>query len=263
MGATGIEWTRGPNGEQGYTFNPWIGCTKVSGACDHCYAEKAAVKLKVDWGPHAKRRGVSDGTWAAPLGWDRQAAAAGERRRVFCASMADVLDNHSSIEQAWRDRLFALIAATPNLDWMLLTKRPQNARKFLPYTWFVKGGWPPNVWFGFTAERQHEFNQRWIHAQQVPAPIIFVSGEPLLEEIILPSSAAAIALFIGGGESGTLIELRDTPIDIFRSMLAQCRALGIPYFQKQLAQLSARAAYKKPALWPEDLRVREHPRMAA
>lgn len=125
MGAnTKIEWAH-------HTFNPWIGCTKVSAACDHCYAEDWDKRYEggQHWGAGAPRRLTSAANWRKPLAWNRQAAKADTRPRVFCASLADVFD--SEVPDAWRDRLFALIALTPHLDWLLLTKRPQVARKYL------------------------------------------------------------------------------------------------------------------------------------
>lgn len=272
MGATGIEWTIGPNGEPGFTFNPWIGCTKILGsdpslsACLNCYAETAAIKLETEWGPHAIRRGISDGTWRGPLAWDRRAAREGRRFRVFVASMADVLDNHKSIDPEWRARLYNLIALTPNLDWLMLTKRPENARKFLPYTWFMRLGWPSNVWFGFTAETQATFDQRARVVRTIPAPVRFVSMEPLLGSIELPDDAVDwLDWVICGGESGPLSKIRDTPLEDFEHMAFQCLMLrsgdriGIPFFMKQMPQLSFRGAYKKFDLFPTTVRVREHP----
>jgi protein gp37 len=267
MGATGIEWTRGPNGEQGYTFNPWIGCTRISPACGDdtgggCYAEQAAKKLKVEWGVHAERRTVSEGTWEAPLGWDRAAAKAGEIRSVFCASMADILDNHRSIAPHWRGRTYDLIDRTPNLRWLLLSKRPELARRFLPAAWFT-GAWPKNVWFGFTAENQTRFDHCAKHARDIPAPVIFMSGEPLLGRIMLPSRTGEwLKWVIAGGESGPLALCRDTPLDLFFGLHAECRYERIAYFQKQLAQISARAAYKDFRRFPVELQVREYPKEA-
>jgi protein gp37 len=256
MGATGIEWTRGPNGEQGYTFNPWIGCTRVSPACDHCYAAGAAVKLGVKW--DAPPRSVSESSWQAPRALNRRAKREGKRFRVFAGSMCDVLDKNASPFD--RARLWSTIEATPLLDWMILTKRPGLAGRHMPRHWF-NGEWPRNAWFGFTAENQHFFNIRWIQAQEVRAPLIFVSAEPLLEEIILPSSAARIGLFIAGGESGTIANCRETPEGAFLSMRRQCEMLGIPYFQKQLDQVRFRRDYKKFDRFPIALQVREQPRI--
>ena len=106
-----IEWTH-------HTFNPWEGCQKVGPGCDHCYAEARDQRFTggAHWGPGAPRRRTSPANWRKPLAWDRAAAAAGERHRVFCASLADVFDN--AVDPAWRDDLWRLIEATPNLDWI-------------------------------------------------------------------------------------------------------------------------------------------------
>jgi protein gp37 len=147
---TGIAWCD-------HTFNPWIGCQKVSPACDHCYAETQDVRFHggVHWGPGAPRRRTTDAYWRAPLLWHRKAKAAGVRRRVFCASSADVFDN--AVPETWRQDLWALIAATPALDWLLLTKRPQNILKMLPANW--GGGWP-SVWLGTSVENEVERRRR-------------------------------------------------------------------------------------------------------
>src|SRR4051794_39389208 len=125
---TGIGWTD-------RTHNPWIGCTRISPGCDLCYAA-------TEWGEGGRRQRVVWGgarsrtkTHKDVPGWDRDAAKAGERHRVFCASLADVFDNHHSIEPEWRADLWALIDRCRNLDWLLLTKRPQNVRKMLPPSW--------------------------------------------------------------------------------------------------------------------------------
>lgn len=270
MGATGIEWTKGPNDEPGFTFNPWIGCTKVSAACDNCYAETASIKLVPDgqdtlWGPHANRRSVSDATWDAPKAWNRRARREGRRFRVFCASMADVLDNHHSIDDRWRSWLYELIFSTPNLDWLLLTKRPENARKFLPDSWFDVR-WPRNVWFGITAENQRRFNHaaRWL--PRIPATVRFLSVEPMLEFIKIEADVARyIDWLIAGGESGRLDSIRPTPEGAFANIYGQCLHWRIPFFMKQLDQLRHRKLYKEFARFPAEIRVREHPqpRLAA
>lgn len=99
-----IEWTD-------HTFNPWIGCQKVSPGCDHCYAEtwdaRGLQGQATRWGPHAERTRTSAANWRKPLAWNRAAEAAGKRARVFCASLADVFDNHPSILPEWRRDLWA------------------------------------------------------------------------------------------------------------------------------------------------------------
>ena len=179
-----IEWCH-------HTFNSWTGCTKVSPACDHCYAESWAKRSgHVEWGPHGSRRRTK--TWGDPVKWNRQAEAEGVRRRVFCASLADVFDNHRSIEPAWRADLWALIMSTPHLDWLLLTKRPQNIARYLPNDskapwyrpWNFK--WPlENVWLGTTVENQEEADRRIPHLLSVPAKLHFLSCEPLLGPVDL------------------------------------------------------------------------------
>ena len=141
-----------------HTFNPWIGCQKVSDGCSSCYAEALMDTRfgKVQWGPDGERKLTSDANWRKPLAWNRKAAAAGERPRVFCASLADVFDNKAP--EGARERLWQLIADTPNLDWLLLTKRPQNIARMLPYGW--GDGWP-NVWLGTSTENQEEYDRRW------------------------------------------------------------------------------------------------------
>lgn len=122
---TGIEWTD-------HTFNPWWGCVKVSAACTHCYAETLAARWAFKWGAAAAPRAFGDKHWNEPLAWNRKAIADGVRRRVFCASMADVFERrdneHGATLDALRARLWLLIEATPGLDWQLLTKRPVSPR---------------------------------------------------------------------------------------------------------------------------------------
>lgn len=119
-----IEWTD-------HTFNPWLGCSKISPSCAHCYAEGWAKRSGlVKWGDHPRRR-TSAANWREPLKWNRAAEAAGERRRVFCASLADVFEDREELKP-WRYDLWRLIEATPSLDWLLLTKRPENCLAFVP-----------------------------------------------------------------------------------------------------------------------------------
>src|SRR3979490_3351945 len=114
-----IEWTH-------HTWNPWSGCTKVSPGCAHCYAETLSKRWGKDiWGPGKERQRTSAAYWRQPLRWDRESASIGERKRVFCASMADVFD--SEVPRQWRSDLFDLIRKTQHLDWLLLTKRPEEA----------------------------------------------------------------------------------------------------------------------------------------
>src|SRR5256885_1960194 len=164
---TGIAWTDS-------TFNPWFGCVKVSPACHHCYAETFTkrIGLKV-WGQNSDRKFFSEKHWNEPLRWNRKAAAAGPRHRVFCASMADVFEDRQDL-LAERERLWHLIDTTPHLDWLLLTKRPEHIARMLT------GPMRPNIWLGTTVEDQHWADIRLSELVRVPAVVHFVSYEPAL-----------------------------------------------------------------------------------
>lgn len=218
-----IEWTH-------HTFNPWWGCERVSAACKNCYAETWAHRLGLDlWSKGAPRRMMSDAYWRQPIAWDRDAKAAGRRDRVFCASMADVFEDRRDLD-APRDRLWALIADTPNLDWLLLTKRPERVAHIAP--WRV---WPRNVWLGATIENQRWAEKRLPHLLSHPAVVHFVSCEPLLGPIDLApwmsQGVHCVGWVIAGGESGH----RARPMNPFwaRSLRDQCRAHGVPFHFKQ------------------------------
>ena len=121
MGVTKVEWTAtiAPDDSvtPGYTFNPWYGCTKISPACDHCYAEGWAKRSGIiTWGGERKR--TKDNNWLKPIKWNRQAWRDGVRRKVFCASLGDVFDNQ--VPEDWRLDLWELIANTEMIDWLLL-----------------------------------------------------------------------------------------------------------------------------------------------
>jgi protein gp37 len=225
---TAIEWAD-------HTFNPWIGCTKVSAGCDHCYAERLAkARLGVAWGPHAARRVTSPSTWEQPRRWNRKAQREGRRARLFCASLADVFDNAAPADA--RANLWRLIGDTPALDWLLLTKRPQNIAAMLPSNW--GGAGYPNVWLGTTAENQQEAERRIPHLLAVPARLRFLSCEPLLGPVDLGSVAPLarpdeprIHWVITGGESGR--SARPMHPDWARNLRDQCQAAGVPFFFKQ------------------------------
>jgi protein gp37 len=191
---------------------------RVSEGCQLCYAESFSSFMGFEiWGPTAPRRFFGEKHWGDPLRWNRKAEAAGTRERVFCASMADVLEvlpnghpdtARMSIDRA---RLWELIGKTPWLDWLLLTKRPQNARMLMPQGWFDPGGWPENAWFGVTAENEIRAKERLPILRDIPAPVRFVSYEPAIEEVYwVPwlhadtrrGERRAFDWLIFGGESG-------------------------------------------------------------
>lgn len=215
-----ITWTH-------HTFNPWVGCTKVSPGCDKCYAEVLDKRQgKARWGAHADRTRTK--TWGGPVKWNKNAAQQGTRFRVFCASLADVFDNHKSI--VWREDLWALIRATPHLDWLLLTKRPQNIARFLPSDW--GDGWA-HVWLGVTTENREEMLRRGTALAQVPAKIKFWSAEPLIEDLGAIPAEIMPSWIIAGGESGG--NHRVAEADWFRSIRDQCASAGVPFLFKQWA----------------------------
>ena len=234
MGARSkIEWTDS-------TFNPWVGCTKIArskgapSACDFCYAEKWAKRSgQVEWGDRPRRR-TTDAYWRNPITWNQQAKAFqvqyGRRQRVFCASLADVFDNQ--VNSSWRSDLFDLIRRCDQLDWQLLTKRPQNIQKMLPRDWGI--GYP-NVWLGTTAEDARAYQQRVPHLLKVRSAIHFVSYEPAIGPLEqLDVDGLFPDWLIIGGESGVRSDLiRYTDPQWARDAIAECQRLGVAPFLKQ------------------------------
>jgi protein gp37 len=243
---TEIAWTDS-------TLNPWIGCQKVSAGCDNCYAETLMDKRyhKVEWGPHGERKRTSASNWRQPITWNKHHAAFqaqhGRRQRVFCASLADVFDNKAPVGA--REDLFQLIRDTPELDWLLLTKRPENISKMLPADW--SNGYP-GVWLGTTCEDQSAYDRRWPILASVPAAVRFISYEPALGDIWLPSGDVQPDWLICGGESGSGHRYMKPEWAMHAAI--QCDALGIAFFMKQMAG-------KKPI--PADLMIREFPQERA
>lgn len=199
-----IEWTH-------HTFNPWIGCSKVSPGCLHCYAETLMDTRygRVKWGKGQPRSRTAADNWRKPKQWDKIAGCfpANERPRVFCASLADWLDDE--VPREWQTDLLRLIEATPNLDWLLLSKRPQNWGGVMTnslldgvemvHEW-VNGRPPANVWVGTSAEDQTRWDERMPLLMDIPARVRFVSAEPLVGRIHMGELRPD--WLIVGGESG-------------------------------------------------------------
>lgn len=240
---TGIAWTDS-------TFNPWMGCTKVGPGCDHCYAEALMDKRwhKVQWGPGGERKRTSAANWKQPLLWEREHEAFAlmhdRRRRVFCASLADVFDNEAPA--AWRAELFALIGLAPHLDWLLLTKRIGNVPKMLEQPGMPNGGLPSNVWLGATVVNQEEADRDIPKLLAVPASVRFLSVEPMLGAIDLGymrdwrrDGPRVVDWVIVGGESGH--GARPIQLGWVESLRRQCELQGVAFFFKQWGGATAAA----------------------
>jgi protein gp37 len=246
---TGISWCDS-------TFNPWIGCTKVSPACDNCYAEISTPSrtMGIEWGQGKPRIRTSAANWKQPLQWNRQAQIkrdAWDRfiacnpglsdvellkrgfikpspPRVFCASLADVFDNE--VHHAWLVDLFYTIKITDNLDWLILTKRISVAQKKLPFFDWVDG-WD-NVWLGISVVNQAEFDRDVPKLVAIPAKIRWLSIEPMLGPIEIPEILGRhIDWIVVGGESGP--NARPMERAWVASLINQCCRYSIPFFFKQ------------------------------
>lgn len=225
-----IEWTH-------HTFNPWWGCVKVSPACAHCYAEAWARRVGMNlWGGDAPRRFFGESHWREPLRWNTEAERLGIRMRVFCASMADVFEPRPDLDP-WREKLWELIEKTPQLDWLLLTKRPGQLKRRYPWATTAR----ENVWLGTTAESQTWANLRVERLLSVDAKVRFVSCEPLLSSIDLTPwlRDRQITWVIAGGESGA--HARPTHPNWVRALRDQCQAHGVAFHFKQWGHWSPEA----------------------
>lgn len=226
-----------------HTFNPWRGCEKVSPGCQFCYAESQAKlnpKVLGEWGKGARRAPAAESYWREPLRWNAKAKAAGIRRRVFCLSLGDVFD--AAIPFDWRARLFEIIEACDSLDWLLLTKRPENIRPMIAQiatpmceAWDCEDIAPAHVWLGTSAENQAWWNLRIEPLLEVPAALHFVSIEPMLGPIeLIGTRCSCPDWIIVGGESGP--NARPFALEWGLDVYHQCDALDIPLFMKQLGR---------------------------
>lgn len=224
---TKIEWVD-------HTFNPWIGCTRIIGgpegsACDNCYA--ASMSHRRGWARFeagAPRKRTTTAYWRQPTLWNKKAAAAGRRAKVFGPSLGDPYD--AEVSDEWRAEYMDVIEACPWLDFILLTKRPQVAVKF-----HEGRKVPDNLWPGITAENQKMLDLRAPTICSIPAKVHVLSAEPLLREIdaspYLGTGRNSLSWVIAGGESGP--KARPSHPDWFRALRDQCRAAGVPFFLKQ------------------------------
>ena len=249
MQNTKISWTD-------HTFNPWIGCAKVSEGCRNCYAIPLAKRMGwAKWGVRASRYITSKSYWEKPRAWNRKAAKTGKRIRVFVASLADVFDGHPDLIDA-RKRLWTLIRETPNLDWLLLTKRPENILGMLPPDW---GDGYDNVWLGTSVEDMRVVN-RIDALRAVPAAIRFVSYEPAIGPLH-EANLDRIDWLICGGESDRSGNFRPMDEAWAIAMRDKCIRDGVEYFFKQH---SGKRSGMQPTLqgvkhrkWPRTRRMRK------
>jgi len=238
-----------------FTFNPWQGCQKVSPACDDCYAWKLDIRWKggKHWGKDAPRLFFGESHWAQPHAWNRAAEKAGKRARVFCGSMCDVMEEREDL-QAARASLYVLIENTPHLDWLLLTKRPQNFRRFLPLSWLSIP--QLNVWLMTTIESP-EYYWRWAELRKVPATIRGVSYEPALSPISLNDMSDQGWIpdwLICGDESGSKARL--SQLEWYESLRDECERFGVAFHMKQLCTKGKPMDFP---MFPEGLQIRAFP----
>lgn len=288
---TKIEWTD-------HTFNPWWGCQKVGPGCDHCYAETLDKRTGGQhWGPGAERRRTSVKNWNDPVRWNKQefwvceecgqrgtdkdlAKTKGQpchhemtapvRQRVFCASMADVFDNAVPVE--WRMDLFKLIADTPNLDWLILTKRIGNVMPMCSGDGLMFDVICERVWLGATIVNQAEAERDIPKLLDVPAAVRFLSMEPLLGPVSFEgmwvhhtnpamheNMLEALDWVIIGGESGP--GSRPMHPDWARDLRDQCEAVGVPFLFKQWGDwkpISQMADVEHSALYRSKVKAKPH-----
>lgn len=239
------------------TANFWWGCQKVSPGCTHCYADTLASRYgKQIWGhPSRTNRERKFGIWRDIVRWDREAKREGIRKRIFVQSMSDFLEDHPVLVE-WRKEAVGLIEALEWLDILMLTKRPENAAKFLP-DWYRN--WPSHVWFGTSVENQEYANVRLSYLLDVPAKIRFLSCEPLLDAVNLDLAGAHWVIV--GGESGH--GARPFNVDWARSLRDQCKSSDTAFFMKQLGSnpigIAAKGKGENLDDLPVDLRIRGFP----
>lgn len=255
-----------------HTMNFWIGCTKVSDGCKHCYAEAQDLRFRPDnsrWGVKANRVRTSDANWNKAYQWDKEAKKSGLTTRVFAMSLGDFFDDHPSILPEWRTDAWKVIRDTPHLTWLLLTKRPENIEKMLPEDFISWGGyWEqretdwnyPNVVMGVTCENQKMAEERLPLLLVQEFPMRFISCEPLLSPIDLHKAgmngSVKLDQIIVGAESGH--NARPMDLEWARSLRDQCKEAGVPFFMKQICDRHGRPILFEE--FPTDLQIREYPK---
>jgi protein gp37 len=247
---TGIAWARS-------SFNPWIGCTKVSPGCDHCYAEALDARHKwggaTHWGVGVPRHRTSASLWTHPLKWDRACALERETGKVrvqdrdtwsrpgfwpVFPSLCDPFDNE--VPREWFGDFMGLIRGAPNLTWLLLTKRIGNAKAMMPELAIFQ-----NVWLGASIVNQEEADRDIPKLLATPVAKRFVSYEPALGPVDFrpwlrgqhhpkPWFPRLDQIIIGGESSQGGNKARPFDIEWARSTVRQCKAAGVAVFVKQI-----------------------------
>lgn len=255
---SGIAWTD-------HSFNPVWGCVKISPGCANCYAERLDKKFKAGkhWGEDPRSRlTFGDAHWKQPIGWNKKARKAGVRHRVFAGSMCDLFEDHPVVAGELA-KLWPLIRRTPDLDWLILTKRPHRIEESLPEDW--DQGYP-NVWLGVSVEDPARAF-RILQLATVPAVVRFMSYEPALGPLVVPLRDRMVAgeeevginlvgldWIIYGGESG--VRHRQDKEWWATAIRERCRAEGIAFFFKQVSAVRAGVTHGV----PDDIaRCREYP----
>lgn len=272
---TGIEWCH-------MAWSPWLGCSKVSQGCQHCYADHLMGNRfgLVEWGPEGTRKRTAPSAWQQVARWDRQAHKTGQRMRLFCGHLCDVFERKLRPAEgedlpAWRSDLLALIDKCPHLDWLILTKRPGNVLPMIaeatgenPSEWLQARPW---VWVGTSIEDQASASVRLPALAAIPAAIRFVSVEPLLKAVTLaPWLAEGDPIhwaIIGGESSQGGKTARACNLAWIRTLLRELEAVGLPAYVKQLGSNAIERGQPYPAghkgkdleRWPADLVVRQVP----
>lgn len=218
---TGISWTD-------HTFNIAWGCTKVSPGCKNCYADQLSRRYGHSvWGPNQPRRTFGEKHWREPLKWHLLAEQELRRHRVFCSSMCDIFEDHTTIDQE-RAKLWPIIRATPMVDWQLLTKRAERIAANLPADW---GNGYQNVWLGVSIEN-NDYIERADYLRGIPAAVRFISYEPALGPLD-QLDLKGIDWLIYGGESGPRYRAHD--VQWARDIERACQVAGVAFFYKQSA----------------------------
>lgn len=250
-------------------MNFWVGCTKVSPACDFCYAEK--------WAERAGRKGLWDGkrektkTWNNPRKWQKHAdfffQVHGHRQRVFCNSLSDFLDNE--VPEEWRQDGWGVIRDCNLLEWFIVSKRIPNFLKMLPADW-CKENYSHIVLIA-TAVTQAEYmreKERLKHIKALyPWLRVGLSMEPLIEPVAMGDSWD-VDWVIVGGESGMATARACRPEWVI-SIMKWCQMNSVAFHFKQIGhnhtgwpgEIAGKGDH--PGEWPAELRRQEFPRMAA